>query len=84
MKYKLGSLTIEAIDTYVRVTVENFGGADCSSKIACTKNECPTALEVAALIQSIRGYWPDRAVLQACGHAARDARLNYEGKRIAI
>jgi hypothetical protein len=69
MKYRLGSLTVEAIDTYVRVSVEDIG-------ISVTKQEFPTAVDVAQLISDIRGYWPDEAVLIACGRAAEDARNN--------
>jgi hypothetical protein len=76
MKYRLGSLTVEAIDTYVRVTVSNFGGPDCPDRVAVTKRECPEVAEVAQLVSDIRGYWPDAAVLQACGRAAEDARDN--------
>jgi len=76
MKYQLGSVTIEAIDTYVRVTVKNFGGAHCPSRVAVTKRECPAAEEVAQLLVDIRGYWPDAAHLQACSRAAEDAKNN--------
>lgn len=76
MKYRLGSLAIEAIDTYVRVTVDNFGGADAPSKVAVTNKECPSAAEVAQLVVDIRGYYPDNAVLQACSRAANDAKDN--------
>ena len=76
MKYRLGSLTLEAIDTYVRVTVSNFGGPDAPDRVAVTKKQCPTATEVTSLVAEIRGYWPDSAVLEACGRAADDARNN--------
>ena len=76
MKYRLGSLTVEAIDTYVRVTVANFGGADAPDKVAVTKRQLPKARDVANLIAEIRGYQPDATVLQACGRAADDARDN--------
>ncbi|MDO3380399.1 hypothetical protein [Geoalkalibacter halelectricus] len=76
MKHRLGSLTIEAIDTYVRVTVANFGGSDAPDRVAVTKRQCPKAEDVAGLIAEIRGYWPDTAVLQACSRAAADARNN--------
>ena len=76
MKYRLGSVTIEAIDTYVRVTVNNIGGADAPPRIAVTKKQCPSATDVAQLLSDIRGYWPDGAHLQACGRAAADARDN--------
>ena len=77
MKYQLGSLTIEAIDTYVRVSVLNIGGMDDTpDRIRVTKKQCPTSVEVANLVAEIRGYWPDNAVLQACGRAATDAKNN--------
>jgi hypothetical protein len=76
MKYRLGSLTVEAIDTYVRVSVANIGGPDAPVKVAVTKRQCPKADEVAQLVSDIRGYWPDAAALQACGRAADDARNN--------
>lgn len=76
MKYTVGCLTVEAIDTYVRVSVSNIGGVDAPTKVAVTKHQCPDACEVAELVQSIRGYWPDSAALIACGRAAEDARNN--------
>ena len=76
MKYILGNLTIEAIDTYVRVSVANIGGLDAPPKVAMTKHQFPSSVEVAQLITDIRGYWPDNAVLIACGRAANDARNN--------
>lgn len=76
MKYTLGSVTIEAIDTYVRVTVENIGGPGARPRIAVTKKQCPNTIEVAELLRDLRGYWPDDAHLQACGRAAEDARNN--------
>ena len=76
MKYRLGSVTVEAIDTVVRVTVENMGGLDVPPRIALTKRQFPKAHEVAQLLSDMRGYWPDAAHLQACGRAAQDAREN--------
>jgi hypothetical protein len=76
MKYRLGSLTIEAIDTYVRVSVANIGGADAPVRVRVTNRQCPTAVEVAQLITDMRGYWPDNATLIECGRAAEDARNN--------
>ncbi len=76
MKYRLGSVTVEAIDTFVRVTVENIGGLDAPPRIAVTKRQFPKAHEVAQLLADIRGYWPDAAHLQACGRAAQDAKKN--------
>jgi len=79
MKYRLGSLTIEAVDTYVRVSVANIGGPEAPIKTAVTKRQYPEAEEVARLVAAIRGCWPDDAVLQACGRAADDARNNKIG-----
>lgn len=77
MKYRLGSVTIEAIDVYVRVTVENFGGPGASPRVAVTKKQFPTGTEVAVLLAEMRGgVWPDNAQLQACGRAAIDAKNN--------
>lgn len=76
MKYRMGSLSIEAIDTYVRISVVGIGGPDAPIKHAVTKQQCPTSVEIAELISAIRGYWPDNSVLQACGRAAEDARNN--------
>ena len=79
MKYQLGSLTVEAIDTYVRVTLDNQGGIAGNKKIACTDHECPSAQNVADLISKLRDMPPGRlnsAELQACGRAAVDARDN--------
>ena len=76
MKYRLGSLTVEAIETYVRVTVANFGGPDAPDKVAVTKRQLPKAIDVANLIAEIRGHFPDATVLQACGRASDDARDN--------
>jgi len=76
MKYRVGSLTVEAIDTYVRVSVENIGGPDAPVRVAVTKRQCPKAEDVAKVVADIRGYWPDSAALQACSRAAEDARAN--------
>lgn len=79
MKHILGSLTIEAIDTYVRVTVDNWCGVAGNKRIACTEQECPTALDVAELVARLRELqigWLDNATLQACGRAALEARNN--------
>ena len=78
MKYRLGSVTIEAIDAYVRVTVNNIGGPDAPPRIAVTKKQCPSAADVAQLLYDIRGYWPNNAHLQVCGRAAADARAAKE------
>ena len=68
MKYRLEGTTIEAIDTYVRVTV---GG-----KTEVTARECPKSIDVAIMLGRMQGYDPNRAQLQACGRAADDARNN--------
>jgi hypothetical protein len=78
MKYRIGSVTIEAIDTYVRVTVCNIGGPGAKPRIKVTDRETPTSVEVAQVLAEIRGYWPDQAHLQICGRAADDARANAE------
>ncbi len=75
-KYRLGSLTIEAIDTFVRVSVANIGGLDAPTKIAVTKRQCPSNEEVAQLVADMRGYYPDNATLTLCGRAVEDARNN--------
>lgn len=84
MKHRLGSITIEAIDTYVRVTAENLGGVDAKPQYFVTENETPEAIEIAHIIHKIKGYWPDAAHLQACGRAADDARANWEEKQIIL
>jgi len=77
MKYRLGSITVEAIDTYVRVSVANIGGPDAPARIAVTKRQCPKAVEVVRLLTEIRGHdYHDAAILQACSRAAEDARNN--------
>lgn len=77
MKYRLGSVTVEAIDTYVRVSVANIGGPDAPVRVAVTKRQCPKASEVVGLLTEIRGHdYHDAAILQACGRAAEDARNN--------
>lgn len=84
MKYRMGSLTLEAIDGYVRVTVENLGGIDSKPVVKCTKKERPTARQVAELVMELRGDWPDRAVLQECGMVARDAQDNWESRQLDL
>jgi hypothetical protein len=72
-------VTVEAIDTYVRVTVENFGGPDAPPRIAVTKRQLPKAIEVAELMAQLREIpigLLDAAHLQACGRAADDAKNN--------
>lgn len=84
MKYRMGSLTLEAIDSYVRVTVENLGGIENKPVVKCTKMERPTARQVAELVMELRGDWPDAAVLQECGRAASDARDNWEAHQLVF
>jgi hypothetical protein len=69
MKYRLEGLTIEAIDTYVRLTLG-------SGKVVVTKKECPDSVDVANLLSETQGYRPNKAQLQACARAAQDARDN--------
>lgn len=75
MKCRLGSLLIESLETYVRVTIlDGFTGQPKSVK--CTKRERPTAIEVAELVCEMRGLeigWLDAATHRACGRAAADA-----------
>ena len=68
MKYRLEGTTIEAIDTFVRVTV--------AGRTEVTARQCPKSIDVAILLSRIQGYEPNRAQLQACGRAADDARGN--------
>jgi len=86
MKHRLGSVTIEAIDTYVRITIENFNGIGTSPRIGVTKHETPTDIEVVQLLMQLREstHWPDKAHLQACSRAAYDARANKEAKELNI
>ena len=70
MKYRLGSITIEAVGTFVRINRAAL------NKTQVTKKECPTSTEVANMLAEIQGRWPDNAQLQACGRAATDARNN--------
>jgi len=74
--YRIGSTTIEAIDTYVRITVRNKGGIDAKPIVKCTKKQCPTSEQVAELLTSIKGYRPDSAHLTLCSRASHDAKLN--------
>lgn len=67
MKYRLEGTTIEAIDTYVRITLG-------SGLVRVTAKECPSSQSVAAMLAEMQGFYPNRAQLQACGNAARDAR----------
>lgn len=69
MKHVLGNVTIEAIDSYVRVTVEDIG-------CRVTDHQFPKTMDVALLVFEMRGYWPDNAVIQACSRSAEEARNN--------
>lgn len=68
MKYRLEGTTIEAIDTFVRITV--------AGKTQVTKKQFPKSIDVAVMLQEMQGYSPNRAQLQACGNAAVDAKNN--------
>ena len=68
MKYRLESTIIEAVDTYVRITMPG--------QIKCTRQQCPDHIAVSALLREMQGYEPNRAQLQACGRAAFDALHN--------
>lgn len=68
MKYRLEGTTIEAIDTFVRVTV--------AGKTQVTDRQCPKSIDVAIMLERMQGYAPNRAQKQACGRAADDARGN--------
>ena len=68
MKYRLEGVTIEAIDTYVCVSV--------AAKTEVTDQQCPKSIDIAILLDRMQGYWPNSAQLQACGRAADDARRN--------
>ena len=70
MKYRLGSITIEAIGTFVRINHAAL------NKTQVTKKEFPTSAEVADMLSGIQGYYPNSTQLQACGRAADDARNN--------
>lgn len=68
MKYRLEGTTIEAIDTFVRITMTN--------KTEVTARQFPKSIDVANMLMRMQGYKPNRAQLQACGRAADDARNN--------
>ena len=74
MKLKLGSLTIEDIDTYVRVSIAMEPGRP--DFVKCCAKECPSQIDVITLISEMRGFFPDRAVCQAAGRVAEEAREN--------
>jgi hypothetical protein len=69
MKYQLEGTTIEAIDTYVRITLGN-------GKVEVTKRQCPSAMDVAMMLYRLQGYPGNKAQLTACSRAADDARNN--------
>ncbi|MFA5137539.1 MAG: hypothetical protein WC372_12555 [Candidatus Neomarinimicrobiota bacterium] len=83
-KHRAGCVIIQAIDTYVRVTVQFIGGPGAPDVVRVTKHQRPSAVEVARLVTAIRGYWPDDAVLQACGRGADDARQNWAENQLAL
>ena len=79
MKHRLGSLTVEAIDTYVRVSVANVGGIDAPLRVAVTKRQFPTTEDIIALVMKLteaNGYRPDNAVQSICSRASHDALDN--------
>lgn len=65
MKRLLGELRMETSGDRVRVTLGN-------GKTKQTKH-APAQMDIAELISQMRGYWPDRAVLIACGEISRAA-----------
>ena len=68
MRYRLEGTTIEAIDTFVRITV--------AGKTEVTARQLPKSIDVAMMLGRMQGYEPNRAQLLACGRAAEDARNN--------
>jgi hypothetical protein len=86
MKYRIGSITIEAIDTYVRVTVANFGGPGNPDRVACTRRQCPADTEVIDLLAELRGghYDMTPAIMQAAGRAAQDTRDNRDAAKLDL
>ena len=68
MKYRLEGTTIEAIDTFVRITMP--------TRTEVTAKQLPKSIDVAIMLERMQGYQPNRAQLQACGRAADDARNN--------
>ena len=69
MKYRLEGTTIEAIDTYVRITLGN-------GKIEVTKRQLPSSQEIADMLHRMQGYPLNAAQLQACSRASDDAKNN--------
>lgn len=86
MKYRIGSLLLEDVDTYVRISViDGFDGTVLKTRV--TKRERPTAIEVAELVCELRELrlgLLDRAHLQACGRAATAARENWDAKQLIL
>ena len=80
MKYRIGSVVLEATGGFVRCTVSNIGGLDGTPVTQVTKKEYPKAQDVAQMLADIRGYWPDNATLQACGRVAADAEKERESE----
>ena len=68
MKYRLEGTTIEAIDTYVRITM--------AGKTEVTAKQLPKSIDVCCMLARMQGYEPNRAQSIACGRAAGDARDN--------
>jgi hypothetical protein len=68
MKYRLEGTTIEAIDTFVRISM--------AGKTRVTDKQLPKSIEIANMLMEMQGYQPNNAQLQACGRAAEDAKNN--------
>lgn len=76
MKYRVESTELEAIDSYVRITLHNkyFVG---SKDVSVLNKQRPSAQEVANEVMRLRGV--DRlfsAELNMCSRVAEDARNN--------
>lgn len=83
-KYRFGSKTIEAVGTYVRVTVHNMCGVQGNDVMVCSRRECPSPVEVAQMVAEMQGCWPDRAILDGCARACADARAEHEASQIRL
>jgi len=68
MKYRLEGTTIEAIDTFVRITM--------AGQTKVTDRQCPKPIDVANMLRTLQGYEPNGAQLSACSRAAHDAADN--------
>jgi len=66
VKYRLEGDVIESIGTEVRVTV--------NGRTEIVERQCPESIEIATLLATMQGFWPNSAQLQVCGRAADDAR----------